>query len=161
MATNTQIPMADRRAPVIEPGTLSHTIGDKISNIVLKRHISLGWVFGFFVMFSLMNMLSACPRVFISQGHRHLGHHHPDRLGIRDCQFCVVDRYRPRGHADLGDLVLLRQSVAEFDQPLRRSHDAVRRGLRRNFPAGAHWTSVACLLDVPLPEHDGLLAAVP
>ena len=25
--------------------------------------------------------------------------------------------------------------MAQFDQPLRRSHDAVRRGLRRNFPA--------------------------
>ncbi len=57
MATNTQIPVADRRAPVIEPGHTFSTIGEKISNIVLKRPISLGWVFGFFVAFSLMNML--------------------------------------------------------------------------------------------------------
>ena len=57
MATQTQIPVADRRAPVIEPGHTFSTIGEKISNIVLKRPISLGWIFGFLIMFSLTNML--------------------------------------------------------------------------------------------------------
>jgi len=57
MATNTQIPVADQRAPVIEPGHTFSTIGEKISNIVLKRPVSLGWVFGFLVVFSLMNVL--------------------------------------------------------------------------------------------------------
>ena len=61
MATNTQIPVEvpveDQRAPVIEPGHTFSTIGEKVSNIVLKRPISLGWIFGFLVMFSLMNML--------------------------------------------------------------------------------------------------------
>jgi len=57
MATNTQIPVADQRAPVIEPGHTFSTIGEKISNIVLKRPVSLGWIFGFLVVFSLMNVL--------------------------------------------------------------------------------------------------------
>jgi Ni/Fe-hydrogenase subunit HybB-like protein len=57
MATQTQIPVEDQRAPVIEPGHTFSTIGEKVSNIVLKRPISLGWIFGFLVMFSLMNML--------------------------------------------------------------------------------------------------------
>ena len=61
MATQTQIPVEvpveDQRAPVIEPGHTFSTIGEKVSNIVLKRPISLGWIFGFFVMFSLTNML--------------------------------------------------------------------------------------------------------
>jgi molybdopterin-containing oxidoreductase family membrane subunit len=57
MATNLQIPVADRRAPVIEPGHTFSTITEKISNIVLKRPISLGWIFGFLIMFSLTNML--------------------------------------------------------------------------------------------------------
>ena len=61
MATNTQIPVEvpveDQRPPVIEPGHTFSTIGEKVSNIVLKRPISLGWIFGFLVMFSLMNML--------------------------------------------------------------------------------------------------------
>src|SRR3981189_1910251 len=59
MATNLEIPVPveDQRPPVIEPGHTFHTIGEKVSNIVLKRPISLGWVFGFLVMFSLMQML--------------------------------------------------------------------------------------------------------
>ena len=57
MATNTQIPVADRRVPVIEPGHTFSTITEKISNIVLKRPISLGWIFGFLIVFSMMNML--------------------------------------------------------------------------------------------------------
>src|SRR5580698_6387953 len=57
MATNTQIPVADRRVPVIAPGHTFSTITDKISNIVLKRPISLGWIFGFLIVFSMMNML--------------------------------------------------------------------------------------------------------
>src|SRR5260370_12536182 len=61
MATNTQIPVEvpveDQRPPVMEPGHTFSTIGEKVSNIVLKRPVSLGWVFGFLVMFSLMNML--------------------------------------------------------------------------------------------------------
>src|ERR1700688_2788480 len=57
MATNTQIPVADRRVPVIAPGHTFSTITSKISNIVLKRPISLGWIFGFLIVFSMMNML--------------------------------------------------------------------------------------------------------
>src|SRR5271155_3563608 len=57
MATNTQIPAADRRVPVIAPGHTFSTITEKISGIVLKRPISLGWIFGFLIVFSMMNML--------------------------------------------------------------------------------------------------------
>src|SRR6202166_2099873 len=57
MATNTQIPVADRRVPVIAPGHTFSTITEKISNIVLKRPVSLGWIFGFLIVFSMMNML--------------------------------------------------------------------------------------------------------
>ena len=57
MATNTQIPVADRRVPVIAPGHTFSTIGEKISNIVLSRPVSLGWIFGFLIVFSMMNML--------------------------------------------------------------------------------------------------------
>src|ERR1700691_2516459 len=57
MATNTQIPVADRRVPVIAPGHNFSTITEKISNIVLKRPVSLGWIVGFLIMFSFMNML--------------------------------------------------------------------------------------------------------
>ena len=58
MATNIQIPLADRRAPVIEPGHTFHTITEKISNIVLKRPVSLGWILGFLIVFGMLNMLA-------------------------------------------------------------------------------------------------------
>ena len=103
----------------------------------------------------------ARPRVSIPQGHRHLGHYHPDRLGIRDHQLCVVDRHRPRRNADLGDSVFAPAELAELDQPVCGSDDVVRGGLRRHLPAGSHGASVAGLLDVSLSEHDGVLAAVP
>jgi len=57
MATQTQIPVEDQRPPVIEPGHSFSTIGEKVVNIVLKRPVSLGWIFGFLVMFSVMNVL--------------------------------------------------------------------------------------------------------
>ena len=57
MATKTQIPIADQRPPVMEPGHTFKSITEKISNIVLKRPVSLGWVLGFLVVFSGMNML--------------------------------------------------------------------------------------------------------
>src|SRR5271157_3825271 len=57
MATNTQIPVADRRVPVIAPGHSFSTITEKISNIVLSRPVSLGWIFGFLIVFGMMNML--------------------------------------------------------------------------------------------------------
>ncbi len=57
MATNTQIPVADRRVPVIAPGHTFSTITEKISAIVLTRPIALGWIFGFLVVFALMNVL--------------------------------------------------------------------------------------------------------
>ena len=52
-----EIAVADKRAPVIEPGHTFATITDKISSIVLTRPTSLGWVAGFAVAFMLTNML--------------------------------------------------------------------------------------------------------
>ena len=57
MATNLQIPVADRRPPVIAPGHTFTSVTEKISNIVLKRPISVAWVLGFLVVFSMLNML--------------------------------------------------------------------------------------------------------
>src|SRR5450631_3468125 len=57
MATNTQIPVADRRVPVIAFVFNDTAITEKISNIVLSRPVSLGWIFGFLIVFSMMNVL--------------------------------------------------------------------------------------------------------
>src|ERR1700716_3627992 len=49
--------VADRRAPVIEPGYTFGSITDKISSIVLTRPTSLGWVVGFGAGFLVTMML--------------------------------------------------------------------------------------------------------
>ena len=97
-----------------------------------------------------------------ADGHRHLGQQHPGRLGVRHHQLRLVDRYRPRRHADLGDSAALPPAVAHLDQPLRRGDDALRGGLRGDVPAAPHRPAVAGgLLAVPVSEHDGPVAAVP
>ena len=58
-------------------------------------------------------------------------------------------------------LLLLQPEVAQLDQPLRRGHDALRRGLRRHVPAAAPGPPVAVLLAVALPQHHERAAAVP
>ena len=73
-------------------------------------------------------------RISLPERRRHLGRHHPHRLGLRHRQLRLVDRHRPRRHADLRHPLIAAPIVAQLHQPLRRSHDAVRRGLRRNFP---------------------------
>ena len=80
-------------------------------------------------------------------------------VGIRHHQLRVVDRYRPRRHADFRHSAAAQPAVAQFHQPFRRSHDAVRRGLRRHVPAAAPGPSLAVLLAVSVPQHDGRAAA--
>ena len=84
----------------------------------------------------------------------------PGDVGIRDHQFRLVDRDRPRGHVDLGDPAVAEARLANVDQPVCRGDDAVRGRLRGAFSAAAHGAAVAVLLADALPEHDGAVAAV-
>jgi len=59
------------------------------------------------------------------------------------------------GHAgtlDLRHIALLRQAMADFDQPVCRGHDVVRGGLRRLVPATAHGAGPGFLLVGPYPN---------
>jgi molybdopterin-containing oxidoreductase family membrane subunit len=53
----TVIEPEQKKAPVIEPGHSFATITDKISSIVLTRPTGIGWIFGFFVSFMIVQML--------------------------------------------------------------------------------------------------------
>ena len=77
-------------------------------------------------------------RVPAAQGRRDLGRQRPGRLGLRHHQLRLVDRDRPRRHADLGDPAAAAAAVAHLDQPLRRGDDAVRGGLRGHLPDHPH-----------------------
>ena len=100
-------------------------------------------------------------RLPLPEGHRHLGRHHPHRLGIRHRQLRVVDRNRPRRNFDFRHPLIAAPVMAKFDQPLRRSHDAVRRRQRRNFPRRSRRPPVASVLAVSISQHHGCVAAIP
>ena len=93
--------------------------------------------------------------------HRHLGQHDAGRLGLSDRKLRVLGRYRPRRHADQRDPVPAAPELAHRDQPLRRSDDDLRGDLRRHLPGHPHRPPLAAVLDVPDPESDGDVAAVP
>ena len=115
------------RPPVIAPGHTFGTVTDKISSIVLTRKTPIGWYVGFGIALLLHRPAARLAHLPGDQGHRHLGQQHPGRLGVRHHQLRLVDRHRPRRHADLGDSAAAEADVADLDQPLRRGDDAVRR----------------------------------
>jgi hypothetical protein len=105
----------------------------------------------------LMGGLGLCHRLAADQGHGDLGRQHPDRLGLRDHQLRLVDRHRPRRHADLGDPAAAQAGLAHVDQPLSPKDDDLRGHVRGPLPADPHRPSVARrLLAVPLPEQHGI-----
>src|SRR3984893_8366887 len=89
-----------------------------------------------------------------------LGHKHSRRMGLRDCEFRVVDRYRACRYVDFRDPTAAAPKVAHVDQPYRRSNDHIRSALRGYVSRAPPGTSVARLLAVPLSEYDVVLAAI-
>src|SRR5258708_13162835 len=87
MANNTQIPVEDRRVPVIAPGHTFSTITEKISNIVLKRPVSLGWILGFLIVFSMLNMLMVALGYLFIKGTGIWGINIPVCWGLPSFQF--------------------------------------------------------------------------
>ena len=72
------------RPPVIAPGHTFGTVTDKISAIVLTRRTPIGWWLGFADRRSRSPMLLLVSLAYLLvEGHRHLGHQHPGRLGLR------------------------------------------------------------------------------
>src|SRR5262249_27495023 len=93
-------------------------------------------------------------------GYRHLGREHSDRVGIRDREFRVVDRYWARGHADIGNPAATSSGMAAIDQSIRGSDDSFRRHMCGYISARAPRTPLVLLLAHPLSEYDGTLATM-
>ena len=85
----------------------------------------------------------------------------PIGMGLCDHQLRLVDRNRPRRHADFRDFASVAAAVAHFDQPVCGSDDAVRRFLRGNISADPHGPSVARLLALSVSRHDEDVAQFP
>ena len=89
----------------------------------------------------------------IADRHRHVGPEPDGRLGVRHHELRVLDRHRPRRHADLGDSLSAAAALAHVGQPRGRGDDALRRDVRGPLSADPHGPAVAGLLDAALSEH--------
>src|ERR1051325_11380966 len=81
-------------------------------------------------------------------------------LGLRDYQLRVVDWHWPRGNIDFSDSPAPATKVANVHQSLRGSDDAIRGRASGHVSDLPPRPAVACVLAVPLPEHNGNLAAI-
>ena len=99
---------------------------------------------------------SGCLTYLVVDRHRRVGQQQPGRLGLGHHELRLVDRHRPRRHADLGDPVPVPPEVADVHQPRGRGDDAVRRGLRgpssRCSTPAAPWRAIYWLF--PMPNAD-------
>ena len=141
------------KPPVIGPGHTFSSVTDKIASIALSRRTPTGWFIGFGLAFMAGDDAVLHDRLPRRERRRHLGHKHPGRVGLRHPELRLVDRHRPRGHADLGDPAAAQAGMADLDQQVRGSDDALRGRLRGVVPAASHGQAVARLLALSLPEH--------
>ena len=128
---------------------------------MLTRPTSNGWFVGFGVAFLLTMMLLFAIGYLFVKGVGIWGITIPIGWGFAIVNFVWWIGIGHAGTLISAILLVAAAVVAQFDQPLCRSHDAVRRGLRRNFPADPPRASLACLLAVPLSQHHERVAAVP
>jgi hypothetical protein len=98
--------------------------------------------------------------ISVRRRNRNLGRQCSGRMGLRDYQLRLVDRNRPRGHADIGNPVASQARMAHVHQSVRRSDDSFRCSVRRPVPGSALGPAVVRVLADPVPEHDGYLASV-
>ena len=142
----------DNRRPRIElryvpVGHTFASVTDKIARARARPAPRAGW----FVVFGgrhdpVADLFGGRSSTCCSKGVGHLGHQRPGRLVLRDHQFRLVDRHRPRRHADLGDSGAAASEVADVDQPHRRGDDDFRRDVRGHVSALAPGTPVVLLL---------------
>ena len=78
------------------------SVTDKISAIVLKRKTPISWFIGFAVSFALFQLMMLAITKLLFVGIGDVGSERSRRLGNGHSEFRLVDRYRPRGHSDLG-----------------------------------------------------------
>jgi hypothetical protein len=149
------------QGPVIEPGHTFATVTDKISSVVLTRRTPVFWFAVLSVSFLLVMLLLFGVTVLFARGVGVWGINIPVAWGFAIINFVWWIGIGHAGTLISAILLLLNQKLAQLDQPLRRGHDALRRGLRRLLPHPAPGPPVAVLLADAIPEHHEHLAAVP
>ena len=92
---------------------------------------------------------------------RRLGRKQAGRLGVGHHELRVLDRYRPRRHAHLGDPFPHAAEVAHLDQSRRGSDDALRGHLRGHFPRHPRRSRLDGVVPRADPECQRHLAELP
>jgi Ni/Fe-hydrogenase subunit HybB-like protein len=68
MAQPVELPSKIEIGPVIDEGHSLASVSDKIAGVVLKRKITIGWVFGFLIAFGVMQLLMGAATWLIIKG---------------------------------------------------------------------------------------------
>jgi hypothetical protein len=68
MSQPVELPSKIEVGPVIDEGHSLASVSDKIGGIVLKRKTTLGWIFGFLIAFSVLQLLMGAATWLIIKG---------------------------------------------------------------------------------------------
>ena len=139
-------------APVLGPGQTYTTVTQKLSAIITSR-TPLGWIVAMLIAGAILQLLMLSATWPANQRDRYLGLKYSRWLGLGNYQLCLVDRYWTCGHVNFGYFIAHASAMAQFDQPICRSHDHFRCHVRRYVSAVAHgavpWVAAYWLLPYP------------
>ena len=104
----------DLMAPIAElgetsllpPGTTAHDITEAVSSIT-ETKAPRGWWILFLPSLALLGILHVALVGLFYQGIGVWGNKRPGLLGLGHYEFCLVDRYRTRGHIDFSNFVFV------------------------------------------------------
>ena len=154
-------PEISRLTPVLGPGHTYASVTDKISAIVLTRPTSLGWYIGFLIAFSLFGMLNIAIGWLMIKGVGIWGINIPIGWGFAIVNFVWWIGIGHAGTLISAILFLLNQkwrtSINRFAEAMTLFAVACA-GI---FPAPSYGPAVVRVLDVPVSQRDGNLAAIP
>jgi len=145
----------------LRPGHTYASVTDKICVGGADAALGIGWLAGFALAFSIVMVLNLAIGWLIIQGVGIWGINVSDRVGLCNRQLRLVDRNRPRRDLISAILYLLNQKWRTSINRFAESDDAVCSRLRGPLSVDPYRASVDGVLHVPIPKHDGNLAAVP
>ncbi len=156
-----EVTVANRQAPVIEPGYTFGTVTDKISSIVLNRPTSTGWFIGFGIGFMMTMMLLFALGYLFAKGVGIWGINIPVGWGFAIVNFVWWIGIGHAGTLISAILLLLRQSWRNSINRFAEAMTLFAVAAAGIFPLGPHRTAVARVLDGAVSQHHAVLAAVP
>ncbi len=152
MASATEQPVVAGEHPVIGPGHTFASVTDKIASLVLSRKTPLGWLFGFAIAFTLMNVLLVSLAYLLFKGTGIWGINIPIAWGFAIINFVWWIGIGHAGTLISAILLLLRQqwrtSINRFAEAMTLFAVACA-GLFPIFHMGRPWIGAYWLMPYP------------